>query len=319
MEGIGILALVLEHNGFARFKLKHGANKEWTIDMAPEDAGKPTFAFYTGTETEEERELVRNIYNSSWDLVPNALADTLKSRHADNKLGEVIKLLLITSSGSEGINLRNTRYVHIMESYWHPVRAEQVIGRARRICSHKDLPQELQTVEVFVYLMTFTDEQKNGDASIELKQSDKGKLPPHQPLTSDEALFEIASMKEEVTVQLTRAIKETSIDCALYTTHGHNLEGLKCLSFGAPSESKFAYVPDGSKQQDDSVAEINRQTERWDALYITSPHDGKDYVARRMSVGVYRLYDKSAWPSKQLEGTLYTKPTGELLRFEPYA
>jgi hypothetical protein len=39
-----------------------------------------------------------------------------------------------------------------MEPYWHPVRLEQVIGRARRICSHKNLPSALQTVEVFVYL-----------------------------------------------------------------------------------------------------------------------------------------------------------------------
>lgn len=65
---------------------------------------------------------------------------------------------MITSSGSEGINLRNTRYVHIMEPYWHPVRTEQVIGRARHICSHTDLPKELQTVVVFIYLMVF---QKN--------------------------------------------------------------------------------------------------------------------------------------------------------------
>ena len=32
--------------------------------------------------------------------------------------------------GAEGISLRNTRCVHIMEPYWHPVRIQQVIGRA---------------------------------------------------------------------------------------------------------------------------------------------------------------------------------------------
>ena len=68
-------------------------------------------------------------------------------------MGEVIKVFMITSSGSEGINLRNTRYVHLTDPYWHPVRSEQIIGRARRICSHKDLPPALQSVEVFVYLM----------------------------------------------------------------------------------------------------------------------------------------------------------------------
>ena len=34
---------------------------------------------------------------------------------------------MITSSGSEGITLRNTRYVHLVEPYWHPVRTDQVI------------------------------------------------------------------------------------------------------------------------------------------------------------------------------------------------
>ena len=70
-------------------------------------------------------------------------------------MGDIIKVLMITSSGSEGITLKNTRFVHIIEPYWHPVRTDQVIGRARRICSHQDLPEELKTVEVFIYLMTF--------------------------------------------------------------------------------------------------------------------------------------------------------------------
>jgi len=63
-------------------------------------------------------------------------------------MGEVIKIFWITSSGSEGIDLKNTRYVHIMEPYWRPVRPEQVIGRARRFKSHIELPKEYQTVEV---------------------------------------------------------------------------------------------------------------------------------------------------------------------------
>ena len=95
-------------------------------------------------------------------------------KSSNNNLGEIIKVLMITSAGSEGINLRNTRYVHIMEPYWHPVRTEQVIGRARRICSHQGLPKALQTVEVFVYLMTFTDEQLKSDDAIELKNKSYG-------------------------------------------------------------------------------------------------------------------------------------------------
>ena len=34
--------------------------------MSPEDAGKPAFALYTGSETAEEKEIIRNIFNSDW-------------------------------------------------------------------------------------------------------------------------------------------------------------------------------------------------------------------------------------------------------------
>ena len=42
-------------------------------------------------------------------------------------MGEIIKVLMITSSGSEGITLKNTRFVHIIEPYWHPVRTTRLL------------------------------------------------------------------------------------------------------------------------------------------------------------------------------------------------
>jgi len=173
LEGIGIFKMVLEYNGFTQFKIKKDSSGVWKLDIKEEDLGKPTFALYTGTESSEEKEAIRNIYNGNWDE-NSPITQELREISNNNNMGEIIKVLMITASGSEGINLRNTRYVHIMEPYWHPVRTEQVIGRARRICSHKELPEALQTVEVFMYLMTFTQEQKDSDESIELKRKDIG-------------------------------------------------------------------------------------------------------------------------------------------------
>ena len=108
--------------------------------------------------------------------------------------GEIVKLFMITSSGAEGINLKNTRYVHITEPYWHPVRVEQVIGRARRICSHEDLPDDMQDVKVFLYLMQFTDKQVElGAKSLRLDRSKYNKNNT-RPLTTDEALLEIMNL-----------------------------------------------------------------------------------------------------------------------------
>ena len=213
-------------------------------------------------------------------------------------MGEIIKVFMITSSGSEGINLRNTRYVHIMEPYWHPVRTEQVIGRARRICSHKELPIELQSVEVFVYLMTFTAEQIKSDDSIELKQKDLSKRDPKVPLTSDEALYEISSIKEEVNTQLINAVKEAAIDCAVYS---HNSkENLHCLNFGEPINSKFAFNPSISADQTDIVATLNKKEIKWKAKPVKIY--GIDYAARKMNETLYNIYDLKSYEAAQESG-----------------
>ena len=115
------------------------------------DENKPKFVLYTGTESEEEKEIIRNVYNSNWGVIPVEIADHVKKIHENNFMGEIIRIFMITASGAEGINLKNTQYVHIVEPYWHMVRMRQVIGRARRICSHEDLPKNMRNVKIYVY------------------------------------------------------------------------------------------------------------------------------------------------------------------------
>jgi hypothetical protein len=290
-EGIGIFSLVLEKNGFARFRIKKNQLNVWEIDIPEVDEGKPTYALYTGTETSEEKEMLRHIYNGEWDQIPDSIGNVLKAKYRNNNMGEVIKVFMITSSGSEGINLRNTRYVHIMEPYWHPVRLEQVIGRARRICSHKDLPKALQTVEVFVYIMVFSEEQLKSDSAIELKRKDLSKAIPHVPITSDQFLFEISEIKANLTGQLTDAIKESAFDCYVY-------QNGKCVNFGDPTNEKFSYVPDYAEQQNDTTVKANKKAIEWSGKPITI--NGVEYIYRRMSKDVLDLYDKDTY-KKALE------------------
>jgi len=286
LEGIGLFSLVLEKNGFARFKLKKTGSDLWEIDIPDEDLGKPAYALYTGTETSEEKEIIRRIYNGEWDYIPTNLSAKLKKIANNNNMGEIIKVLMITSSGSEGINLRNTRYVHIMEPYWHPVRTEQVIGRARRICSHKNLPRALQTVEVFVYLMVFSAEQLKSDDAIELKRKDLSKGEPKVPVTSDQLLFEISEIKAKLSLQLTEAIKESAFDCYIYSNG-------KCMNFGDPNNTKFSYVPDYSNQQNDITVRANKKKIEWEGKPITL--NGEEYVYRRMNRSLLNIYDKKTY------------------------
>jgi len=306
-EGIGIFTLVLNKNGFTQFKIKKNTLGLWEINIPEEDQGKPTYALYTGTETVEEKEIVRKIYNGEWDDIPDSIGNVLKQQYRNNNMGEVIKIFMITSSGSEGINLRNTRYVHLMDPYWHPVRSEQVIGRARRICSHKDLPPALQTVEVFVYLMIFTEEQLKSDEAIELKRKDLSKSVPKVPLTSDQFLFEISEIKASLTNQLTEAIKESAFDCYIYSNG-------KCVNFGDPSIDKFSYVPDYADQQNDTTVQANKMAIEWKGKPITI--NGVEYIYRRISPDVLNIYDKKSYEAALKDPTIIPVQIGTLEKNE---
>ena len=273
IEGIGVLKLILEANGFTQFKIKKDEAEIWRLAIPEDKRGLPTFALYTGTESDEEKEIIRNIYNGNWNSIPDTIKNEISLISTNNLYGEIIKTLMITASGAEGISLKNTRYVHIIEPYWHPVRIEQVIGRARRICSHQELPVELRTVNVFLYLMTFTKEQMSGDGAVELKLNDVSKFDDNIPVTSDETLYEISVIKERISTQLLTSVKEASMDCVIYNKPGTK-DAIKCFSFGKASISSFSYKPSISTEEADSVMERNKGKVAWKANEINIPIDG---------------------------------------------
>ena len=267
LEGIGILKLVLETNGFVQFKIiKEGDT--WKLATPESDLHKPSFVLYTGTETSEEKEIIRNVFNGNWKFVPEQIKTKIEKRANNNMYGDIIKVFMITASGAEGISLENVRYVHITEPYWHPVRIEQVVGRARRICSHQYLPEELRTVQVFLYLMVLSDAQKKSDSSIALRMNDVSKLDSKTPVTTDEALHEIATIKESISEKLLEAVKESAIDCALHTNK-KSKEQLKCFTFGSSDPSKFSYKPNINEEDSDEVSDKNKKSISWKGFDVT--------------------------------------------------
>lgn len=289
LEGLGIFALVLEHHGYSRFQVKKQNNK---LDIQFEP-GKPCYVLYTGNETEEERELIRNIFNGDWNMVPTNIKKKLKSISQHNHYGEIIKVFMITQSGAEGISLKNVRYVHLMEPYWHNIRQKQVIGRARRICSHNDLPEEERNVKVFQYMMTLTKEQTQGDKSIELRAKDKSKLDKSKYVTTDEALYEIASIKENVVENLLEVVKETAIDCI--HTDDAKYGKLKCFNFGDNTGQDLAYHESYTSQEKDDIAQQNKIKTTWKAKIVTL--NKNKYAMRVDDKGrpTYKLYNLESY------------------------
>ena len=247
LSGLEILGMAMEENGFAEFKIVN-TSTGWQLDISPENMAKPKFAFYTGKEPAIVKEILLNIYNGFLFNIPKELATQLESISPHNNYGELIKVFMITASGAEGIDLKNTRFVHLMESYWNMVRIDQVIGRAVRICSHKNLLPEHQNVKAFLYLTVFPDDQISKKNPNQIMMKDISRLgDTTRPVTTDEFLFETATIKHKIMSQLVTIIKETSIDCPVYPNN--RTEHLVCYKpRQVDPKLPYTYEPDYSQE-----------------------------------------------------------------------
>lgn len=68
-----------------------------------------------------------------------------------NKHGELVKILIITEAGAEGISLKEARHIHILESAPRIAKTIQAIGRVARYMSHTRLPPEEREINVWRY------------------------------------------------------------------------------------------------------------------------------------------------------------------------
>lgn len=71
----------------------------------------------------------------------------------DYNLGK-LKALLLSSAGGEGLDLKNTRQIQILDPHFNKEKLEQVIGRGIRYKSHEALPEDQRKVRVEQYLST---------------------------------------------------------------------------------------------------------------------------------------------------------------------
>jgi hypothetical protein len=127
-------------------------------------------------------------------LSPNNEFEVKGLTNDDNKDGNKVKVILISKAGSEGIDFKFIRQVHILEPWYNMNRIEQIIGRAVRNFSHKDLPFEKRNVQIFMH------------GTI---------LPDNKEEAADLYVYRVAEIKAIQTGNVTRLLKETSVDCII--------------------------------------------------------------------------------------------------------
>jgi len=246
LEGLGVFAAILDANGWQQYKITN-KNGQWQED---EMEDKPAYAFFTGKEKEDQRELMRQILNNRYE---NSFPPSLKTS-IDQRGKKLLCLLMASSSGAEGITLANVRHVHIMEPHWTPARHDQVIGRAIRICSHATLPIAERTVRVSFYLSVISPSQSKGaegpnivavrKSDVELKRYE-GDPPVETFMSTDEYLYEKVYEKDKVNQRISVLLKQSAVDCEVHRKlHSREKPAISCMRFDTTATGEdLAFKP----------------------------------------------------------------------------
>jgi superfamily II DNA or RNA helicase len=177
LGGIKCFIKFIEYHGWKNYKTNKTGNK--------------IFAIWSGSESLEYKNEIKYVFNQ---------------KHNSN--GSKIKLMIGSPSIKEGISLLRIQQVHIIEPYWNMARILQIMGRAVRFCSHKDMPKNKRFVEIYLYLSTYPNEK-----------------------TIDEYIWSLAKKKYKLINQFELILKEAAFDCNIFinrNSYPNDLKQIEC-------------------------------------------------------------------------------------------
>ena len=188
-SGIIPMSLALEEMGFTRYGSTSSLFKIPPVNNLDLNT-------YTNIKNSSSIPAKYTIICGDIKLTPknNKSIDIEALTNKKNSNGDLIKVVIISKAGSEGIDFKNIRQVHVLEPWYNMSRIEQIIGRGVRNCSHIDLPFEKRNVQIFLH-GTIIDE--NEEESCDLY------------------IYRLAEYKAKQIGVVTRLLKEISIDCLL--------------------------------------------------------------------------------------------------------
>jgi hypothetical protein len=181
--GLVPLALALEHEGFGRFEAAP------MLRSRRGGGGGDTNTPYTYTYA---------IISGDRDIKSDDARVIAAIRSHANREGRVLKAVLVSDRGSEGLDLKYVREVHVLEPWYHLNKIEQVVGRASRFCSHADLPMSQRNLTVYLHAATRPSDW--ADSAIE---------------TIDLRAYRIAQLKQARIDRVEAILREIAIDCPL--------------------------------------------------------------------------------------------------------
>ena len=174
------LALALEHEGYLRYKDKNTKVKNlFKKARVNRENIKGRYIMITG--------------DINFSPKGNNTAELLACNGPGNKNGEKIKVVIISSAGSEGLDFKNIRNVHILEPWYNLYRQAQVEGRAIRNLSHCSLNFEKRNTTIFLHGTNLNRDEEPIDLHI----------------------YKVAEKKAKKIGEIANVLKENAVDCLL--------------------------------------------------------------------------------------------------------
>lgn len=193
--GVVPMALALESMGFTRY----GARAHSLFDRPP--PGVQSIDAITSRRRSEMKAgemffpAKYVVISGDLNISPDNIGDVKAAANEANYDGRFVKVIIISKSGTEGLDFKNIRQTHILEPWYNINLIEQTIGRAVRNCSHKDLEFEKRNVEIFLHGSTLPNNPDEEAADI--------------------YMYRLSERKARYIGEVSRVLKEGAIDCLL--------------------------------------------------------------------------------------------------------
>jgi superfamily II DNA/RNA helicase len=155
---------------------------------------KGKYQIYTGSISMEERD------------------DIVKKYNDPSELGA--EILIMSSAGSEGIDLKFTNNVIVIDPPWNKANLEQIVGRAARYKSHEGLEDKF--VNVYYMILTTPAETNQLIAENKLIETAEEKSDDsNQIKLGDVLLYDIIEEKNKTTIEVNKVFRQICINSTL--------------------------------------------------------------------------------------------------------
>lgn len=160
LSGVKVFSMILEARGWKLY------NDTKVRDQNEQEDVQNKLSTLAGGKIYKRKNIKGGVYDQplqhykyaiiSGDIKPEDRIEIVRIFNSpENAHGGIIDLLLISSTGVEGLDLKGLRFGIMLEPYWHDARRGQFAARMIRYKSHEHLPLEERDCQLVIYLSDY--------------------------------------------------------------------------------------------------------------------------------------------------------------------